>query len=100
MEERKFLTRRQASQYISTRYFPCAAATLARLAVTGGGPIFRKAGTLMVIYEAHRLDEWARQRISDEFQTSTSVGRNLTGKPLGRPRKAPRGEASQPAEAS
>lgn len=86
MEERKFLTRRQASAYLTAKYFPCAAASLARMATQGGGPIFRKAG-LMVLYEQRRLDEWAAARVSGEFQNTTEVRPKPVGKPLGRPRK-------------
>ena len=82
-----FLTRRQAADYISQRYFPCAPATLASLSVKGNGPIFRKQGTLRVVYEPARLDEWALTRISSkEFRNSAEVG-NTKVETRGRPRK-------------
>jgi hypothetical protein len=50
---------------------PCSSRWLAKLAVTGGGPIFRKAGRFP-IYDPKDLDDWARSRIG-EPRRSTSV---------------------------
>ena len=42
---RQFLRRSDAASYITERYgFPCSRQWLAKLAVIGGGPMFRKAG--------------------------------------------------------
>jgi len=70
------------------------------MATQGGGPIFRKAGGLMVLYEQHRLDEWAVAHVSGEFQTTTEVRPKPVGKPLGRPRKVKASTESQTAEAA
>ena len=41
----KYLRRADAAHYVrSTWGIPCSTRWLAKLAVTGGGPIFRKAG--------------------------------------------------------
>jgi hypothetical protein len=46
--------------YVSNRYsFPCSRQWLAKLAVTGRGPVFRKAGRYP-IYEPDDLDRWER----------------------------------------
>jgi hypothetical protein len=67
-----FLRRGDAANYLQERYgLRCAKQTLAKLAVLGGGPIFRHAGRTP-IYAPADLDEWARSRIS-EPRTSTSV---------------------------
>lgn len=43
--------------------FPCSGKWLAKLAVTGGGPVYRKAGRFP-IYDPVELDAWAEARIS------------------------------------
>jgi hypothetical protein len=66
-----FLRRADAAVYVSERYgFPCSRQWLAKLAVIGGGPVFRKAGRFP-IYKAADLDAWAQSRIGPA-QTSTS----------------------------
>jgi hypothetical protein len=43
--DKEFLRRADAANYVSKRYgFPCSRQWLAKLAVIGGGPLFRKAG--------------------------------------------------------
>src|SRR5438094_212039 len=60
---RHFLRRSDAAAYITERYgFPCSRQWLAKLAVIGGGPVFRKAGRYPV-YEPSELDRWAEARI-------------------------------------
>jgi hypothetical protein len=68
---RQFMRRSEAAKYVATRYgFPCSRQWLAKLAVIGGGPIFRKAGRYP-IYEPSDLDQWAQDRIGPP-QRSTS----------------------------
>ena len=67
----RYLGRAEAAQYVQSRYgFPCSRQWLAKLAVLGGGPIFRKAGR-NPIYAPADLDDWAMARIG-EPQRSTS----------------------------
>ena len=41
----RYLRRTDAAAYVTDRYaFPCSRQWLAKLAVVGGGPVFRKAG--------------------------------------------------------
>jgi len=51
----------------------CAEQTLARYAVQGCGPEFRRYGR-DVVYAIEKLDEWARSRLSGPVR-STSDGR-------------------------
>jgi hypothetical protein len=68
----RYLRRSDAAQYVrSTWGVPCASKWLAKLAVTGGGPIFRKAGRFP-LYLAADLDAWAEARIGAP-RRSTSV---------------------------
>jgi hypothetical protein len=68
---RRFLRRADAAIYVTDRYgFPCSRQWLAKLAVVGGGPVFRKAGRYP-IYQPDDLDRWAQARIGP-VQHSTS----------------------------
>jgi hypothetical protein len=68
--EGEFLRRRQAAEYLLSKYGFGAMATLAKGAVTGDTPCFRKAGK-MVLYTRVALDEWALKKIGPP-QRSTS----------------------------
>jgi hypothetical protein len=68
----KFLRRLDAATYVKTHWgLPCSPRWLAKLAVTGGGPTYRKAGRTP-IYSPADLDAWAEARIGAP-QKSTSV---------------------------
>jgi hypothetical protein len=70
-EDRRFLRRKEAAEYVRTRWgVRCAAQTLAKLAVLGGGPPYRKAGR-SPLYAPNDLDEWAESRLGPK-QLSTS----------------------------
>ncbi len=67
-----YLRRDQAAQYIRDVWgIPCSPTWLAKLAVVGGGPVFRKAGRFP-IYSAADLEAWAESRIGAP-RRSTSV---------------------------
>jgi hypothetical protein len=69
--ENRFLRRADAAAYVTGQYgFPCSRQWLAKLAVIGGGPVFRKAGRYP-IYQLDDLDRWAQARIGPA-QRSTS----------------------------
>ena len=66
-----YLRREAAALYVKEHWgVPCARATLAKLAVVGGGPVYRKAGRTP-IYAPADLDAWAQSRIGAP-QRSTS----------------------------
>jgi hypothetical protein len=72
-----FLSRQEASAYIKEKYgAPCSVSpkTLAKLAVVGNSPIFRKFGR-RVAYTRESLDSWAKSRLSDERRSTSDVGR-------------------------
>lgn len=67
-----FLRRADAANYLQQKYgLRCAKQTLAKLAVLGGGPVFRNAGRVP-LYAPKDLDEWALSRIGKP-RTSTST---------------------------
>ena len=46
---KRYMTRAEAAKYITDNWFPHSPKTLAKLAVIGGGPVFRKAGRVPII---------------------------------------------------
>lgn len=67
----KFLNRKEASRFLAeVRGLPVAPQTLAKFAVNGGGPIFRKFGRRPV-YSVDDLNAWADARLGPP-QSSTS----------------------------
>ena len=71
MEKRKeYLTRGQAAEYCIKQGLPVSPKTLAKYACVGGGPKFRKFGTMRVIYKIEDLDEWIERRLSKTFSST------------------------------
>lgn len=69
---RRYLRRAEAAEYVQQKFgFPCSRQWLAKLAVTGGGPLYRRAGRTP-IYAPPELDQWAESRIG-AARRSTSV---------------------------
>jgi hypothetical protein len=62
----QFLRRTPAGKYLLERFGFGAPKTLAKLAVTGGGPKFRMAGVIP-LYLRGDLDDWAQSRIGPAF---------------------------------
>lgn len=72
----RFLRRQTAAQYIRDRWgLPCQSSWLAKLAVVGGGPVFRKCGRFPV-YEEVALDDWAKSRLSAPMRSTSECGHN------------------------
>jgi hypothetical protein len=60
---REYMRRDEAADYVRQRWgIPCSRGLLAKLAVTGAGPLFRSAGRFP-LYTEQDLDAWARARI-------------------------------------
>lgn len=70
MVELKFLTTKQAADYLSANGVRRTSGSLEVLRVTGGGPKFRKDGR-RVVYDFLSLDEYITARLSPPL-TSTS----------------------------
>jgi hypothetical protein len=68
----RLLRRAEAAEHIRGKWgYPCSPRTLAKYAVIGGGPSFRKAGRYP-LYHPDDLDRWIGGKLSDPV-TSTSV---------------------------
>jgi hypothetical protein len=66
------MRRADAARYIrETHGVPCAPTTLAKYAVLGGGPVFRRVGRIP-IYSRDDLDTWARSRISEPVNSTSA----------------------------
>jgi hypothetical protein len=73
MRTQKLLRRKAASDYLrETHGLERAPSTLAKLAVIGGGPTFRRAGRVP-LYATDDLDEWVASKLSPPMR-STSEG--------------------------
>lgn len=68
----KFLRRAEAAAYLKEQYGVGTAATLAKLACHGGGPLYRKLGRFPV-YAAADLDAWAQSRISNKIGSTSEL---------------------------
>lgn len=66
----RWLRRKEAAAFCTARGCTTASATLAKLAVVGGGPEFRRWGRIP-LYEPDALDRWIEGRLSPVL-TSTS----------------------------
>jgi hypothetical protein len=72
-----YFQRGQASEYLIARYaLRCSPQTLARYAVEGSGPLFRRAGRTTV-YAVSALDEWAQCRLSEPTRGGAQPGKIL-----------------------
>ena len=68
----RLLRRAEAAQHIHDKWgYPCSPRTLAKYAVIGGGPSFRKAGRYP-LYDSRDLDAWISGKLSEPV-TSTSA---------------------------
>lgn len=78
--EEPLLSRREASAYLKNKYGAPAAitpATLAKMAVIGGGPVFHRIGR-RVGYRPSDLDAWALARCSGPMRSTSSKAENLS----------------------
>lgn len=70
----KPLRRAEAAEFLTSKGFPIAVSTLAKLATIGGGPIFRRYGRWPV-YQAADLLDWARNRTSQAVHSTSELPR-------------------------
>lgn len=69
------LRRKEASEYLKLKHgLTVAASTLAKFAVTGGGPAFQKFGRLP-LYRPQDLDRWVNERLGEPVTSTSSKAR-------------------------
>jgi hypothetical protein len=70
---RRLLRRKAASEYLhETHGWNCAHSTLAKLAVVGGGPIFRRIGRVP-LYATDDLDKWVASKLSAPMRSTSDT---------------------------
>jgi len=79
MHNHKFLRRKAASNYLhETHGLERAPSTLAKLAVIGGGPIFRRIGRVP-LYLMDDLDEWVASKLSPPMGSTSDTASPKAG---------------------
>jgi hypothetical protein len=74
----RLLRRTEAAQYIKDHFgYPCSPRTLAKYAVIGGGPRFRKAGRYP-LYHPDDLDCWVSDKLSDPVTSTSALAANAS----------------------
>jgi len=73
----RLLRRAEAAQYVLDKWgYPCSPRTLAKYAVIGGGPPFRKAGRYP-LYHPDDLDVWVDGKLSDLVTSTSALASNV-----------------------
>jgi hypothetical protein len=73
MRTSKLLRRKAASEYLHETYgLDRAPSTLAKLAVLGGGPVFRRIG-LVPLYATGDLDKWVASKLSGPMRSTSDT---------------------------
>lgn len=70
MHPAQYKRRKEAAEYLRSKYGHGSARTLAKLATIGGGPIYRKFGRI-VVYTDDDLDAWALSRLSPPMASTS-----------------------------
>jgi hypothetical protein len=71
MPTAQYMRRKDAAEYLKSKYGFGSVSTLAKLAVFGGGPEFHKAGAA-ALYTQPALDAWARAKISGPLASTSA----------------------------
>jgi hypothetical protein len=72
MKPTRYFSRDEASEYLRNRGFRIAKQTLAKYAVTGGGPAYRTFGT-RVVYDPPDLDAWVEARLTARRRSTSEL---------------------------
>ena len=83
----EYYSRKEAGEYLKRKYGIGSKKTLDKLATTGGGPEYHKAGRL-TLYKPEALDRFALSRIGPpQSSTAENPPSRAPVRPRGRPRK-------------
>jgi len=70
----RLLRRTEAAKYVEEQWgLPCKPPTLAKYAVVGGGPPFRKASRFP-LYHPDDLDRWVSGKLSELITSTSALG--------------------------
>jgi hypothetical protein len=79
MRNQRFLRRRAASQYLDEFWGVIRApSTLAKYAVIGGGPVFRR-DSRFPLYSPDDLDAWAASKLSAPMRSTSEAAEATVG---------------------
>ena len=74
MPSPKYLRRKLAAQYLREHWgLPRSHNTLAKLAVIGGGPMYRRAGRIP-LYSPEDLDRYAEETLGKQLRSTSDYG--------------------------
>ena len=74
MSSPKYLRRKPAAQYVREHWgLPCSPNTLAKLAVIGGGPIYRRVGRIP-LYTIEDLDRYVEDKLGKQLRSTSEYG--------------------------
>lgn len=72
MQPERYLTRDEVSDHCKRRGLPIEKQTLAKYAVTGGGPAYRKFGP-RVVYDPADVEDWIKQRLTAACKSTSEM---------------------------
>jgi hypothetical protein len=76
------LRRAEAAKHIREKWgYPCSPRTLAKYAVVGDGPLFRKAGRYP-LYHPDDLDNWIKDKLSDPVMSTSAIATDRNSKQI------------------
>jgi len=83
METHRLLRRKAASAYVHETYgLERAPSTLAKLAVIGGGPVFRRMNRV-ALYSIDDLDQWVASKLSRPMRSTSDMASRASEAPDG-----------------
>jgi hypothetical protein len=81
LAQERLRPRPEAARYLKETWgIPCSVGALAKLAVDGGGPEYRKAGRTP-LYPQDALDEYAQAKLSRRVRKTAELRQRLLGGP-------------------
>ena len=81
METHRLLRRKAASAYLHETYgLERAPSTLAKLAVIGGGPVFRRMNRVP-LYSIDDLDQWVASKLSRPMRSTSDMASRASEAP-------------------
>lgn len=72
MQITRYLNRAEAAEYVTARGLRITKNTLAKMATTGGGPVYRYFGHRTAYLEPD-LESWINERLSSPMRSSSAV---------------------------
>ena len=82
LEQREYLRRKAAGEYLRDTYKFCSPSMLSKLAVIGGGPELQYVGAIP-LYEKTKLDAWALSKMSPAVRSTSERDAQLRNSAVG-----------------